>query len=387
MVIVGPAPGTASGRPRATRRSPALGRSHFRASRGAASPYVSAMTTFSRQERLQVVSLLRRPEGADHVLLGNPLTNVYLVAPVEVAEILDLLAAGHTIGEVADHLAARHGQQPDLDDLLTVLMGKGLVSPQVSGAPTTAAKSPHPLRYHFSSFPLGLARAIFSRPVLAAAALVIMSAALAALRRPAVIPNWRALVFDRHVPAMVLAMIAANFLITSLHEIAHLIAARARGVPSRFGLGHRLWVLVAETDLSGLWALPASERYLPLVAGALLDLVSASTLVLVLFVWQAGILALSLPAGRVLSALLYIYMLRLLWQLFFFVRTDLYYVLATGWTGTERRDSHLPQRYVVAPWLDPQADQSQIPRQEPRSSTPTPGSGWPGGAARCSSCP
>ncbi len=245
-------------------------------------------------------------------------------------------------------------------------MGKGLVSPQVSGAPTTAAKSPHPLRYHFSSFPLGLARAIFSRPVLAAAALVIMSAALAALRRPAVIPNWRALVFDRHVPAMVLAMIAANFLITSLHEIAHLIAARARGVPSRFGLGHRLWVLVAETDLSGLWALPASERYLPLVAGALLDLVSASTLVLVLFVWQAGILALSLPAGRVLSALLYIYMLRLLWQLFFFVRTDLYYVLATAFDCKNLMgDTVTFLKSKVARLLArPQADQSHIPRHE-----------------------
>ena len=57
-----------------------------------------------------------------------------------------------------------------------------------------------------------------------------------------------------------------------VHELAHLIAARAVGVNSRMGISHRLWYLVAETDLTGLWSVTRNQRYLPMLAGMIVDL-------------------------------------------------------------------------------------------------------------------
>jgi hypothetical protein len=111
--------------------------------------------------------------------------------------------------------------------------------------------------------------------------------------------------------------------------MSHLLAARAVGVKSRLGIGHRLWVLVAETDLTGLWAVPKRQRYLPLLAGPLTDLASASTILLLLRAANLGWIGLPPLAVEMLRAIFFAYVLQLVWQLFFFLRTDLYYALAT----------------------------------------------------------
>src|SRR6185436_7611074 len=111
-------------------------------------------------------------------------------------------------------------------------------------------------------------------------------------------------------------------------EFCHLLAARAAGVKSRIGIGNRLWVLVAETDLTGLWAVPRNRRYLPLLAGPISDGVFASLIVFLLYSQSHGHLHLSSGMVGILRACLLLYLARLLWQLFFFVRTDFYYVIA-----------------------------------------------------------
>jgi putative peptide zinc metalloprotease protein len=113
-----------------------------------------------------------------------------------------------------------------------------------------------------------------------------------------------------------------------LHEMAHLVAARAVGVASRFGISHRLWFLVAETDMSGLWTVPREKRYLPILAGPLADATSASLLIFSLFGFRHGWWALPDSVQTVARALLLIFLLSLLWQCFLFVRTDLYYVVS-----------------------------------------------------------
>jgi hypothetical protein len=50
-------------------------------------------------------------------------------------------------------------------------------------------------------------------------------------------------------------------LTATVHELAHLAAARSLGVPARIGLSTRLFYLVAQTDVSGIWAAPRRARY------------------------------------------------------------------------------------------------------------------------------
>jgi hypothetical protein len=45
-----------------------------------------------------------------------------------------------------------------------------------------------------------------------------------------------------------------------VHECAHVLAAAARGVPSRVSIGRRLIAIVHQTDLTRLWGVPRRAR-------------------------------------------------------------------------------------------------------------------------------
>jgi hypothetical protein len=115
-----------------------------------------------------------------------------------------------------------------------------------------------------------------------------------------------------------------------VHEIGHVLAARAAGVPARIRLSHRLWIVVAETDMTGIWIARKRSRYLAFLAGPVIDAVCAAVLVGVLWARRHGWITLPPTVEQFTGAALLTYLLRLLWQCFVFVRTDLYYVLATA---------------------------------------------------------
>lgn len=154
-----------------------------------------------------------------------------------------------------------------------------------------------------------------------------------------------------------------------LHEMAHLVAARAVGVDSRLGISNRLWILVAETDMTGIWGVPRRQRYLPFLAGPLFDAVLASLFLLSLFAGRSGWVSLSPMAVRLLSGALFVSFMRLLWQCYFFLRTDLYFVVANYFgcknlmadTATFLRN----QTALLMRKLQP-VDQSHIPAGEMR---------------------
>jgi len=131
-----------------------------------------------------------------------------------------------------------------------------------------------------------------------------------------------------------------------------------------------MWVLVAETDMTGLWAVPRGQRYLPVLAGPLIDVTSASAILLVLFAQHEHWIALGTPVVELLRALCFVYMLRLLWQCFFFVRTDFYYVIANFFgckslmKDTEAYIQNQLRRLTSS--LKARVDQSQLPEAERR---------------------
>jgi putative peptide zinc metalloprotease protein len=273
-----------------------------------------------------------RQEDSQEIVIGHPERGVFLALPVEAVEILDVLSSGKTVDEARDYYVAKYAETPDIEDLLDYLEKKGFISR--TGRDDTGPLEESParndrIRYHFSNFPRGLARAIFSGPALIASAVLVALAGFLIVIDPSLLPGRQALFRDGHLTSMLLLIASMGLVTTFLHEMAHLVAARARGVSCRLGVGNRLWVLVAETDMTGVWSLPKSQRYLPLLAGALLDLVSASFIVVILFAISRGWISLGEMARQLVSAGLFIYLLRIAWQCCFFVRTDFYYIYAT----------------------------------------------------------
>jgi len=81
--------------------------------------------------------------------------------------------------------------------------------------------------------------------------------------------------------------------------------------------------------MTGLWAVPSRQRYLPMLAGPLLDALSASLLFLLLFAKSESVFRFAPEIEQLMRAMIFLYLLRLLWQCYFFMRTDFYFVFTT----------------------------------------------------------
>jgi hypothetical protein len=147
---------------------------------------------------------------------------------------------------------------------------------------------------------------------------------------PGLVPGATVLVFHEHLAVWLAVVCGVSAGGVIIHEFGHVIAARAAGVPARVRISHRLWFMVAETDMTGIWLAPKRSRQLAFLAGSILDAVGASALLGLLWAEHHGWLALGATLRRVVAATLLSYLLRLLWQCFVFVRTDFYFVLATA---------------------------------------------------------
>ncbi|RKH68963.1 hypothetical protein [Corallococcus aberystwythensis] len=312
-----------------------------------------------------------RQAGSDEVVIGPTPTGQFLSLPLEAVALLDELALGKTVSEARAWYEARYGEEPDIDGLLEHLSAYGLVSLPGTASPTAPSVSPTASKptYHLTFISERVARFFFGRPALTLYGAVILAALVALVTHPTLLPTWRALFIPEHITATSLLVTFLSLLTLTFHELAHLVAARSRGVLCRLGFGNRMWTVVAETDMTGVWALPRAQRYLPLLAGPLFDAFSASLVLLVLLASQQGFVSLSEWMLRTSSILLFIHGMRLLWQCYFYVRTDFYYALTTYFdckdlmqdTEDFLRNQLARLRGRTAP-----VDQSHIPQRERR---------------------
>lgn len=324
------------------------------------------MSRFTADTQVRFLPFTRQIEGEDAVI-GRPEARVFLALPVEALELLDELQAGKSIGEVQEEHRRKTGELPDLESLLSYLEERGFLAPDGPLAAGSVSRPETPIRYHFAGFPQGLAQKLFGRAALTAYGLLILLAMAAAFGDPRLRPSWKHLFFDQHVTLMASLLMVSGLLLTFLHEMGHLVAARARGVSCTLGISNRFWVLVAETDMTGVWALPRSQRYLPILAGPLVDAVCGAFLTLVLFGHYHGLIGLPPLLTRFVQALATVYILKMVWQLYFFVRTDFYYVYTmTFGCRNLMKDTQdfLRNRFFRLIRRTPPVDQSHIPARE-----------------------
>jgi putative peptide zinc metalloprotease protein len=120
----------------------------------------------------------------------------------------------------------------------------------------------------------------------------------------------------------IVALLVFSFLLVILHEFGHVLAVRSEGLPAKIEVGHRLFFVVLETDMSQVWKLPAEKRNKLYLAGMNFDIV-------VLFLALSAQLFASenaLTMG-VLKLVVLNTFIRLIYQAAVFMKTDLYYVI------------------------------------------------------------
>ncbi|MFD5362802.1 hypothetical protein ACFWJ2_25915 [Streptomyces tendae] len=254
----------------------------------------------------------------DEWIVGRMTTRTFVALPAAGARAVELLGAGLSVGRTEESLRAETGEEFDIADFVADLAALGFVA-RIGDHAVPDAEPPRAslpwLRPRHVRLALHPVIPLLVGVLLAAAAVVLV-------RRPDLLPGYRDLLWSRHGSVVLLSGAAAGWTLLLAHELAHLVTARAAGVPGKMRLGTRLQFLVMQTDISGIELASRRHRLTAYLAGIALNLSVASSLVLVLALTEPGT-----TAHRLLAAALLLALLPLPFQCMVFTRTDLYFVL------------------------------------------------------------
>ncbi|MFJ4684935.1 hypothetical protein [Streptomyces sp. NPDC088789] len=263
--------------------------------------------------RVRLHDLAARPDGTEWIV-GRPATGTFVAVPEAGKRVLDLLGQGLSTGEAARRLARETGHELDVVDFVDALVGLGFVA-EVDGRPVPLPDPPRPtlprLLPHHVRWTLS--------PLLPILVGLLIAVALT-VRPDGVSLGYRALLWSDHGSLVLAFGAASGWTLLLLHELAHLVTARASGVPGRIRLGTRLQFLVMQTDISGIELAARRHRMTAYLSGVAVNLAAASAAAL-----AAG--ATEGTVHRMLAALTVLALLPLPFQLMVFMRTDLYFVL------------------------------------------------------------
>jgi putative peptide zinc metalloprotease protein len=264
--------------------------------------------------------LIRRAEDGEWIVGCAP-HGPFIALPDVGVETIDLLSGGATVAGAMRELYERHGELVDVASFVGGLDQIGFIA-TIAGRPTRRSEQRRPrgaaLRWlrpeHVSWLPTRGVAGLWLAMMAAATAILIA--------RPRTLPHVSDLVWAPSVVLVMLADVAVLSVVTFLHELSHLAVARAHGIAGRISISTRLTFLVAQTDVTGAWALPRRRRITIYLAGMATDLGLAAACILVLpSLDPAG-----LTATFVRSLVLTLAMSVLL-EFTFFLRTDVYFLV------------------------------------------------------------
>lgn len=256
----------------------------------------------------------------DDVVVGRVDTDSYGVFPTDGAALVRRLADGEHPDAAAAWYQRTYGEPVDVADLLDTLAELGFLAED--GADAVPVRPVRPVRWQ------RLGRAAFSPLAWLLYTALVTAAVLVCLRQPALRPHHDNVFFSDYLLAVELGIALGQLPLFLVHELFHVLAGRRLGLSTRVRLGRRLYFVVFETVMDGLVVVPKRQRYLPMLAGMLADVLTWALLTL-------AALALRGPGGAatltsdVCLALAFTAVPRLAMQFFFFLRTDLYYLVTT----------------------------------------------------------
>lgn len=288
---------------------------------------MSTPTQDQHTARLYPLHIGEIEDGAAEV--GRPETGVFVSLPEPGILLIQDMQRGLTLAEVSANFAQRYGEPPDLDDFLATLTECGFVRPvgeesvEAEGVADSAVGPAAPQMRGWrllGSVPTERVAWLVSRPALVIWAMVWVAVPVVMAVRPDLIPAGTDGRLGLGVAADAVGLTIISWSLLLAHEAAHLIAVRAHGCTGVLRISNRLHLLVAETDMSSVRALPRRQRYVPYLAGMTFTM---TALLLTLLARMAG------WTSQPIRAVGFLCLVTLLLELAFFMRTDVYYVIVT----------------------------------------------------------
>ncbi|MQY26015.1 hypothetical protein [Nocardia aurantia] len=273
------------------------------------------MTIRHDHARLDFHRLRFLAEG-DEVVVGRVDTGSYAILPADGAALLRELVAGRSPAAAARWYARTFGEPVDIDEFLDTVSELGFLYEGSGPAPEQ-----RPVRWQRAG------RALFSAPAWICYAALFAAAIGALCADPRLLPTRHHVIFTHYLLVVEVVLFFGQLPLTLLHEAFHVLAGRRLGLPTRLTIGRRFYMVVFETAIDGLVVVPKRQRYLPMLAGMLADLLGIAVLTVVAYATRSPG-GEPILIGRVCLALAFTSVARFAWQFYFFLRTDIYHLVA-----------------------------------------------------------
>ena len=278
--------------------------------------------------RVELRPLSVRPEG-DGFMVGDLARGEFITVPAIAVVVIGALREGRTVAEAAARARDSAGTDVDVADFVETLCDLGFVA-RIDGA-SLETEGPE-LTYggRLGGAAARLAQPFYSAPAWVAYGLLFAGSLVLLTGVTWFRPRYGQFFFLSS-PVLSLALLTIiGIALCMLHELAHWLGARIEGAPARITISRRYYLLVFQTDLSALWALPRRRRFGALLAGIAFDTVVIAALLGGRAAQYLGWWHPQPTLARLLAALVLLQVISISFQFVVFLRTDVYAVLITG---------------------------------------------------------
>lgn len=285
------------------------------------------MTELSFSQAVEVVSkklpqkvilspLIIRPEK-DHFIVGTPETGKFVILPKVGFKIISYLQKESELEDIEGLIQAEYGKV-NFKQFLISLINLGYVIK----IDNFNIKTEFDKNITFSWIRPKHVSWMFSRTMYLIYFLIIIVTSLTLIKKPWLLPSYQDFFWIEQTSIVIITNLIISSCFVFLHEMSHLMAARSRGIPSKFGLGTRLYLLVAKTNVSGVWTIPKNERFRVYLAG-----MGCNILIICLTFLILAYLPITGITTSILKVVILINFLSLIPQFYLHLRMDLYYIL------------------------------------------------------------
>lgn len=256
-----------------------------------------------------------------HYIVEDLASGEFYEMPVVCIDAIKMIQGGTRLGDIEATLMAQYPKEEiDIIDFAGQLLELELIE-EIDGVPVEhEPKDQQQLGYTWIS--PGAGKLFFNKCSLVFYFVLLIINLFLLISNPKLFPNYR----DAFVsPLMVLNIpiwMIVTFILVLIHEFGHVLAIRSFNLPTKMGVGHRLFFVVLETDMSSAWKLPSKDRNILYLSGLCFDTV-------ILFISLVG--QLLFPAAPwlfhgILRMMVLDTFIRMVYQLCIYMKTDLYFI-------------------------------------------------------------
>ncbi|WP_318505852.1 hypothetical protein [Bacillus sp. T3] len=260
-------------------------------------------------------------EDRKNYIVEDKLTGEYFEMPAICIHAIEMIENEYSLLEIEKELKAVYPQEEvNLIEFIEQLIEMELIQ-EVDGQTIEYSKI-NSEKLGFLWIPERFGMLFFNRYTVVLYGLLFFINLGILITNPQYIPHYKDLFIFDVMMYNILFYMAISFVLVFIHEFGHILAIRAAGLPTKLEIGHRLFLVVLETDMTQVWSLPINKRNRLYLAGMCFDVV---LLTLALFFMILFPNTSSLLIG-ICGIIVYDVIIRMIYQCCIYMKTDLYYV-------------------------------------------------------------